>query len=263
MILEASLYLALGAAVGTLAGLLGVGGGLIIVPALAAIFLAQGINEQIIMHLAIGTSLASIVATSISSIISHHKKHAVVWPVVFRLSLGILFGAWCGGLFASSLSSSLLKPVFAVFELLVAAYMLLGYKPSGHISTPSAVNFSISGSAIGFVSSVVGIGGGTMSVPWLMWYGNSIHKSIATSAAIGLPIALSGSISYLYTGWQHPDLPAQAVGFIYLPALLGIIVSSIVFAPLGASLAHRLDVGRLKKIFAFLLIALAIHLLTG
>jgi len=261
MLVEASLYLLLGSFVGLLAGLLGVGGGLIIVPALAAIFIAQGMNNEVIMHLALGTSLASILATSTASVISHHKKQAVIWPYVYRLSIGIMIGAWCGGAVAGLLSTSILKPVFALFELLVAAYMLWGHKPQARLQTPSSLNFNISGGVIGFISSIVGIGGGTMSVPWLMWHGRSIHKAIATSAAVGFPIALSGSVSYLYTGWQHAALPENALGFIYLPALIGIIVSSIIFAPIGATLAHRLDVIKLKKIFAFLLITLAIYLL--
>lgn len=263
MLGEAAAYLLLGAVAGILAGLLGVGGGLIIVPVLAALFIAQGVDTQIIMHLALGTSLASILITSISSVISHHKKRAVVWSQVFKLSLGILFGAWCGGLIAGLLSSEFLKPLFALFELLVAAYMLYGYRPEAPQKAPSLLNFNISGSLIGFISSLVGIGGGTMSVPWLMWHGSSIHKAIATSAAIGFPIALSGSISYLYTGWQHTHLPEYSIGYIYLPALLGIAISSVIFAPLGAALAHRLDVQKLKKIFACLLIALAIYLLNS
>ena len=263
MLEEASAYLLLGSVAGVLAGLLGVGGGLIIVPALVTIFISQGIDSQITMHLALGTSLASILITSISSVLSHHKKHAVVWHQVFKLSLGILFGAWCGGVLASQLSSTFLKPLFAIFELLVAAYMLYDNTPKAHQTSPSLLNFNVSGSVVGFISSIVGIGGGTMSVPWLMWHGSSIHKAIATSAAIGFPIALSGSISYLYSGWQHTSLPEYSLGFIYLPALLGIIVSSVFFAPLGAALAHRLDVKKLKKTFAYLLIVLAIYLLNS
>jgi len=263
MLGEASAYLLLGSVVGVLAGLLGVGGGLIIVPVLATTFIYLGIDSQITMHLALGTSLASILITSISSVLSHHKKHAVIWHQAFKLSLGVLFGAWCGGMMASQLSSAFLKPVFAVFELLVAAYMLYGNKPKVHQTSPSLINFNISGSVIGFISAIVGIGGGTMSVPWLMWHGNSIHKAIATSAAVGFPIALSGSISYLYTGWQYASLPEYSIGFIYLPALLGIVITSVIFAPFGAALAHRLDVQKLKKIFAYLLIVLAIYLLNS
>jgi len=261
MLIEFALYLILGAFVGTLAGLLGVGGGLIIVPLLAAIFTAQGISPEIIMHLALGTSLASILATSISSVYSHHKHGAVIWSAAFKLSPGILIGAWCGALFASLLSSDILRPVFAVFELLVAAYMLWGVKLNAHHRTPSLLNFGLSGGVIGFISSLVGIGGGTMSVPWLIWHGNSIHKAIATSAALGFPIAFSGSLSYLIAGLSNPLLPDYSIGFIYLPALGGIIISSIFFAPVGAGLAHRLEVNKLKKIFALLLIALATYLL--
>jgi len=263
MLEEASTFLLLGSVVGLLAGLLGVGGGLIIVPVLVTIFISQGIDSQITMHLALGTSLASILITSISSVLSHHKKHAVVWHQVFKLSPGILFGAWCGGILASQLNSAVLKPLFAIFELLVAAYMLYGNKPKAHYTTPSLLNFNLSGSIIGFISSIVGIGGGTMSVPWLMWHGNSIHKAIATSAAIGFPIALAGSISYLYSGWQYARLPEYSLGFIYLPALFGIIVTSVLFAPFGAALAHHLNIEKLKKLFAYLLIVLAVYLLSN
>jgi len=261
MLIEFALYLILGAFAGTLAGLLGVGGGLLLVPLLAAIFTAQGISPEIIMHLALGTSLASILATSISSVYSHHKHAAVIWLAAFKLSPGILIGAWCGALFASLLSSDILRPVFAIFELLVAAYMLWGVKLNAHHKTPSPLNFGLSGGVIGFISSLVGIGGGTMSVPWLIWHGNSIHKAIATSAALGFPIAFSGSLSYLIAGLSNPRLPDYSIGFIYLPALGGIIISSIFFAPVGARLAHRLEVNKLKKLFALLLIALATYLL--
>ena len=263
MLLELSLYIALGSIVGILAGLLGVGGGLIIVPVLAAIFISQGMPADIIMHLALGTSLASILATSISSVYSHHKKQAVSWAQAFKLTPGILLGAWCGGLLASNISSDMLKPVFAIFELLVAAYMLWGHRVNDHGASPGMLNYSLSGGIIGVISSLVGIGGGTMTVPWLMWFGNSIHRAIATSAAVGFPIALAGTLSYLFTGWQHPSLPPMASGFIYLPALLGIILSSVLFAPLGAKWAHQLDTLRLKKIFALLLILLAGYLLAS
>jgi len=260
MIIETTLYLLLGAFVGMLAGLLGVGGGLIIVPILAAIFVYHGLPDAIIMHLALGTSLASILFTSISSVYSHHKHQAVIWVHAVKLTPGILLGAWFGGLFASILSSDILKPVFAIFELLVAAYMLWGTKASTHNTSPSLINFNISGGAIGFVSSIVGIGGGSMTVPWLMWHGSNIHNAIATSAAVGFPIAVGGTISYLYAGWNHALLPQYALGFIYLPALFSITLSSVFFAPLGARLAHKLEVSKLKRVFAFLLIALAFYL---
>lgn len=263
MIIEMALYLLLGALVGILAGLLGVGGGLIIVPVLAAIFSYNGLPLELIMHLALGTSLASILFTSMSSVYSHHQHQAVSWSRAFKLTPGILFGAWFGGLFAGLLSGDTLKPVFAVFELLVAAYMLWGGRTQAHNSSPSILNFSASGGLIGFVSSIVGIGGGSLTVPWLMWHGSNIHKAIATSAAVGFPIALGGALGYLYTGWNHALLPQYAVGYIYLPALVSIILSSMLFAPLGVKLAHRLDVKKLKQLFAFLLIGLAGYLFFG
>jgi len=260
MLIDTLLYLLLGAFVGLLAGLLGVGGGLIIVPILAAIFIYNGLPYEIIMHLALGTSLASILFTSLSSVYSHHKHQAVNWSRVSKLSPGILLGAWFGGLSASLLSTDILKPVFAVFELCVAAYMLWGIRTQTHESTPSLFNFATSGGVIGYISSIVGIGGGTMTVPWLMWHGSSIHKAIATSAAVGFPIAAAGTASYFYAGWGHNLLPQYSAGFIYLPALFSIILSSVIFAPLGASLAHKLDVKKLKQIFALLLIGLAAYL---
>jgi len=263
MLIEISLYLLLGAIAGILAGLLGVGGGLIIVPVLVAIFSRLLFPNEIIMHLALGTSLASILFTSISSVYSHHKHHAVSWSRAIKLTPGILLGAWLGGLFASSISSDNLKPAFAGFELLVAMYMIWGAKASAHNQTPSLLNFNCSGTSIGFISSLVGIGGGTLTVPWLMWHGSSIHKAIATSAAVGFPIALGGTLGYVYSGWSHALLPDNSVGFIYLPALFGIVVNSVIFAPLGTHWAHKLDVKKLKRIFAFLLIALAAYLLTS
>ncbi|VAW57251.1 Uncharacterized UPF0721 integral membrane protein [hydrothermal vent metagenome] len=261
MILELVLYLILGAAVGTLAGMLGVGGGLIIVPVLVTILAFQNISQNIIMHLALGTSLASIVFTSISSVYSHHQHQSVSWHRAIRLTPGILLGAWLGGLLASQLSSEFLKPVFAIFECLVAIYMLWGNKASIHNQMPSFINFSMSGGVIGLISSFVGIGGGSLSVPWLMWHGSSIHKAIATSAAVGFPIALSGSASYLYAGWNQPLLPQYSLGFIYLPALFCIALSSIIFAPLGVRMTHKLNVKKLKRIFAGLLFVLAGYLL--
>jgi len=260
MIVETGLYLLLGAIAGILAGLLGVGGGLIIVPILAAIFASQGMSLDIIMHLALGTSLASILFTSISSVYSHHQHQAVSWSRAFKLTPGILFGAWFGGLFAGNLSGDILRPIFAAFELLVAAYMLSNIKAKAHHTQPSLINSSSSGGIIGFISSIVGIGGGSLSVPWLMWHGSSIHKAIATSAATGFPIALGGALSYLYAGWNNPSLPAYSAGFIYLPALSGIVICSVIFAPLGASRAHKLDVKKLRQIFAVLLIGLAGYL---
>ena len=253
------LYLSLGAVAGILAGLLGIGGGLIIVPALLLIFTEQHIATPQLMHLALGTSLASIVMTSISSIYAHHRHQAIDWHAFRQLTPGILLGSYLGAWLASYLSSHTLQPIFAVFEIAVGIYMLLGFKPAQHQTNISVLKNTLAGNFIGSISAIVGIGGGTLSVPYLLWRGKSIHQAIATSAACGLPIAFAGSASYMLNGWSM-QIP-NALGYIYLPALLGIMVSSVLFAPLGARLAHRLPVSYLKKIFAIFLLLIGMRLL--
>ncbi|MCW8956801.1 MAG: sulfite exporter TauE/SafE family protein [Gammaproteobacteria bacterium] len=262
-ILLIALYLALGALAGLLAGLLGIGGGLIIVPALAAIFHWQGVDARIIMHLALGTSLATIVVTSISSILAHHKRGAVLWPTFMRLTPGILAGAWMGGWLAAQASTDWLKPLFGVFELSVALYMLANIRIGDHHQLAGAMATTSAGGFIGLISSLVGIGGGTLTVPYLLWHRIEIKQAVATSAACGLPIAVAGSLSYTVFGWSSPQLPDYSLGFIHLPSLLGIIISSSLFAPLGARLAHSLPTQMLKKIFALSLLLVAIKLLTS
>jgi uncharacterized protein len=259
--IEWSLYLALGACAGLLAGLLGVGGGLIIVPALVALFLHQGVTSDIIMHLALGTSLASIAFTSLSSIRAHQQHGAILWPAFRQLTPGILIGAAVGGWLASQMSTGWLKPLFAVFELGVGLYMLASVPTQAHRPLPGPSLMASGGGVIGVVSSLVGIGGGTLTVPFLTWHSVSIRYAIATSAACGLPIALAGSLSYIIHGWQHPLLPEHTLGYVHLQALLGIVLSSVLFAPLGARLTHRLPVALLKKIFGGLLLLLAVKLL--
>lgn len=253
------LYLALGAVAGILAGLLGIGGGLIIVPSLVLIFATQNIADNQLMHVALATSLASIVMTSLSSIYAHHRHQAVDWPAVKQLTPGILMGSYLGGWLATILSSNTLQAVFALFEIVVGMYMLTGLKPAQHSNPFSTGKNLFSGSVIGSISAIVGIGGGTLTVPVLLWQGKTIHKAIATSAACGLPIALAGSVSYLVNGWST-NIP-NALAYIHLPALFGIIISSIILAPIGARLAHSLPVSQLKKIFALLLLIMGLGLL--
>lgn len=255
------LYLTLGAFAGLMAGLLGVGGGLIIVPVLAGVFAQQGVDPAIIMHLALGTSLASIVITSISSVRSHHQHRAVLWPVFWQLTPGIVLGAGLGGLLAGHLSTGLLKPVFALFELGVGLHMLFHRTPQQHRPLPGRAVMAGAGGVIGWVSSLVGIGGGTLTVPFLVWNSVNLRQAIATSAACGLPIAIAGSLAYIVSGWRHELLPKQTLGFVHWPAFFGIIVASMLFAPLGARLTHSLPVATLKKIFGGFLLLLAIKLL--
>lgn len=254
------MYIALGMLAGMLAGLLGVGGGLVIVPVLTFIFAAQHLPEGHILHLALGTSLASIMFTSISSLRAHHKRGAVDWIVVRRISVGIMVGTFGGSWVAAQLSTRFLKGFFVVFLYYVATQMLLNIKPKPHRQLPGWGMMSGVGGLIGGVSSLVGIGGGTMSVPFLVWCNIAIHRAIGTSAAIGFPIALAGAIGYVVNGLSV-SLPQYSLGFVYLPALVGISATSIVTAPLGAKLAHSLPIDKLKKIFALLLLVMGTKML--
>ncbi len=254
------LYVALGAFAGVLAGLLGVGGGLVIVPVLTFIFTAQHMPEAHILHLALGTSFASIMFTSVSSLRAHHRRGAVEWTVVRRISAGILVGTFAGSWVASQLSTRFLKGFFVVFLYYVAMQMLLNIKPKPHRQLPGLAAMSGVGGVIGGVSSLVGIGGGTMTVPFLVWCNVAIQRAIGTSSAVGFPIALAGAAGYLVNGLSA-ELPQYSLGFVYLPALAGISATSMMTAPLGAKLAHTLPIDLLKKIFALLLVVMGTKML--
>lgn len=263
IILTLLLYLALGAFAGVMAGLLGVGGGLIIVPVLAWIFHGQGMATAIVMHLAIGTSLATIVLTSIASVRAHHQHGAVLWPVVWRLTPGIIVGTWLGAAVASALPSAALSRIFAVFVLAVAAQMAFGAKPAPQRGLPGAVGMTVTGGIIGAVSAIVGIGGGSLTVPFLTWCNTAMRQAVATSAACGFPIALAGSLGFIVTGWQVLERPAWSLGYVYLPALVGVAAASMLSAPLGAKLAHTLPTATLKKVFAVFLALVGTKMLIG
>lgn len=256
-------YLGTGAFAGVLAGLLGVGGGVIIVPLLVFTFTAQHLPEAYILHLALGTSLASIIFTSISSLRAHHARGAVNWPVVKGISPGILVGTFLGSWVAAQLSTGFLKGFFVVFLYYVATQLLLDIRPKPHRQMPGAAGMFGVGNVIGGVSSLVGIGGGSLSVPFLIWCNLPMHHAVGTSAAIGFPIAVAGAAGYLVNGLMAEGLPSGAVGFIYLPALIGIALASICTAPLGARLAHSLPVPRLKKVFAVFVLIMGTRLLVS
>lgn len=260
---EWSAYLVLGMFAGTIAGLLGVGGGLIIVPVLVFIFTANGFPPESIVHLAVGTSLATIIVTSISSARAHHQHGAVLWPVFRQLVPGIVVGTFIGAALADLMNAASLRMFFGGFELIVAVQMALNIKPNPHRQLPGVMGASVAASVIGAISAIVGIGGGTMTVPFLVWCNVTMQKAVATSAAVGLPIAVAGATGFLVSGLNEQNLPNYAVGYLYLPALLGIVVTSMLFAPLGARFAHRLPTAILKKIFALLLAILGINMLLG
>ncbi len=246
-----------------LAGLLGVGGGLVIVPLLVLLFTRQAFPASSLMHLALGTSMASIVFTSISSFRAHERRGAVDWSIVRRVTPGILAGTFAGTWVAARLSTHLLKALFTGFLYFVAVQMLLDRRPKPSREIPGCAGTSGVGAAIGVVSSLVGIGGGSLSVPFMTWCNVPVHRAIGTSAAIGLPIALAGAAGYVINGLGAADLPPGAFGFVHLPALAGIVAASVATAPFGARLAHRLPVAQLKRVFAALLLAMGTRLLYG
>lgn len=254
-------YLLLGMVAGLLAGLLGVGGGLIIVPVLVGIFLKLAFAPSVIMHMAIATSLATIVITSIASGYSHHRHGAVIWAGVRGLTPGILLGAVVGALIADYLPTESLKNIFATFEIIVAAQMAFSLRPAASRELPGGPGMSLAGMVIGSVSAIIGIGGGTLTVPFLTWCHAGIRKAVATSAVCGFPIALSAAITFVILGWGEPGLPDKSIGYVYWPAFVAISTSSLVFAPIGARLAHLLPVNVLRKVFALLLLVIGMRML--
>jgi uncharacterized membrane protein YfcA len=221
----------------------------------------QQIPHELTMHLALGTSMASIIFIAASSFWAHHKRGAVQWIVVRRIVLGIFLGTFLGSCFAARMSTNFLKGFFVIFLYYVASQMLLNKKPKPSRQLPGPVGMFGVGNVIGSFSSMVGIGGGTLSVPFMTWCNIPMRDAIGTSAAIGFPIAIAGTIGYIYNGLQSANLPQYTVGYVYLPALAGLIVTSVLTAPLGVRLAHSLPVGRLKRIFAVLLYIVATRML--
>lgn len=255
------IYLSLGAVAGILAGLMGIGGGLVIVPMLVFCFTELGFPGELIMHIALGTSLASIIFTSVSSFLAHSRRGAVLWEIVRRITPGIIIGTLLGSYIASLMPAGVLKGFFAIFVYYVAGQMLLDRKPRASRDLPGPVGMFGVGNCIGIVSSLLGIGGGTLSVPFMTWCNITIHQAVGTSAAIGLPIALAGTVGYAVTGLQVTGLPEYSFGYIYFPALIGLVSASMLTAPLGARLAHWLPVPQLKRVFALLLLVVGTKML--
>lgn len=254
-------YLALGVFAGFFAGLLGIGGGLVMVPVLAMLFAAQGLADGQALHLALGTSMAGILFTSYASLRAHHRHGAVMWRVVRQITPGILGGTALGTLLASHVPARPLAMFFVAFVCVVALQMLLNLKPKPSRNLPGTAAVVAVGVGIGAVSSLVAVGGGSMTVPFLSWCNVRVQHAIGTSAAVGFPIAVGGTLGYIFNGWGTPELPAWSLGYVYLPALLALVPPSMLVAPLGARTAHALPVPVLKRIFACLLIALAAKLL--
>ena len=210
--------------------------------------------------MAIATSLATICFTSIASVRAHHQRGAVLWPVVKLLAPGIVIGSMLGAQIAKALPAQALALLFAVFVSFSATQMLRGKKPKPTRLLPNAPGMLAAGGVVGVLASLVGAGGAFVSVPFMTWCNVNIHNAVATSAALGFPIAVAGTIGYVIAGWSLHDMPAGTVGFIYLPALLTISAASVLTARFGARTAHRLDTRQLKRIFAVLLFGLAAYM---
>ncbi|SUB82257.1 Sulfite exporter TauE/SafE [Pragia fontium] len=254
-------YLMLGAVVGFMAGLLGIGGGGIMVPILTTLFAAQGIGQEHLVHMALGTSMASIVITAFSSVRAHHRYQAVLWPVVRKITPAILIGTLSATWLAAILPAKALAIFFSCFMGYVALQMILNIKPKPSRQLPGTLGTSLAGLSIGGISALVAIGGGSLTVAFLTWCNVRIQNAIGTSAAVGMPIALAGTVGYMINGWHAPNTPDYSVGYVYLPAVVLISIVSYFTAPIGARLAHKLPVALLKKIFAGLLVLLSLKML--
>lgn len=254
-------YPLLGCFSGFIAGLFGVGGGLTIVPLLFMIFTAEGLPLEHLMHLALGTSMATIMLTSVSSMRAHHRHGAVRWDIVRNMSIGLVIGTFGGSFIAGAIPTRPLAFVFTGIVYYAAIQMVLDFKPAPTRALPGNVAQGTAGGFIGVVSSLVAAGGGFLSIPYMIWHNVPIHKAVGTSSALGFPIAVAGTLGYIAVGYASSDLPAYSLGYIYLPAFLGVSAMTVLVAPLGAKVAHGLPVKQLKRAFGVFLAILATKML--
>ena len=254
------ILLALGGSVGFLAGLLGIGGGMSMVPLLTIVFTAASFPPDHVVHMAVATATSTMVFTALSSASAHQRKGAVLWPVVAAMGPGIVVGSLIGPQIASELPSRVFAAVFGAFVWFAAARMLLARHATGERPLPGkAVLFGVA-SGIGVISGLLGAGGAFITVPFLERHNVRIQQAIATSAALGLPIAVAATVGFIVAGLRQPDLPKWSLGYVYLPAMAAIVVASMLFAPVGASVAHRWPATKLRRAFAALLFALGAYM---
>ena len=252
--MEYLIYLVLGAVAGLVSGLFGLGGGALIVPILLVSFAVQGFSPAIATHMAIATSLATIVITSMSSMYAHYQKAAVRRDLIIMIIPGILMGSLLGALIFPSIASAFLQLLFGLFLMVVGLHILFYPPIASNSSAPSAVPLNLGGIAIGGLSSLLGIGGGIMITPFLASFGVTIHRAIGTAAVGGFAIALPATLVYSSADVSAYNLPVSSIGYIFLPAWLGVIITSVPFARFGALIAHRTNEGQLKKYFGILLL---------
>jgi uncharacterized protein len=254
-------YPLLGIFGGFVAGLFGVGGGLTLVPFMFMLFTAQHFPPEHVMHLALGTSMATIVFTSISSMRAHHAHGAVRWDIVRTMAPGLVLGTFGGSLVAGQVPTGPMTAIFVVIVYYAALQMMLDFKPQAHRQLPGPAGLFAAGGVIGGISSLVAAGGGFLSVPFMLFCNVAIHSAVGTSSALGFPIAVAGAVGYIVAGWHDAGLPSYTLGYVYLPAFVGIVTMSILMAPVGARLAHQLPVKKLKRAFGGFLALLASKML--
>ena len=256
-------YLAIGALVGFAAGLLGIGGGVVMVPLLVFVFSASGIAPDQVLHVALGTALAAMVFTSVSSMRAHHRHGGVDWPIARAMSPGMLVGSFAAALIAGFIPTRPLAIGFTALVFYAATQILLDLKPPGSRDLPGAPGLFAAGAVIGAVSSLLAAGGAFLTIPFLTWCKVPLRRAIGTAAANGLPIAIAGTAGYVINGMRAEGLPPFSVGYVYLPALALVVTTSMLAAPMGARLAHRLPVKQLRTIFALMLFGFATKMLVG
>jgi uncharacterized protein len=254
-------YAAVGAAVGFFAGLLGIGGGAIMVPLLVMLFEAQGLPKAHILHLAVGSGMASILFTSLSSMRAHAARGAVRWDLALALTPGILVGGLLGSAITAWISTQVFASLFTVVVFFAATNILVDRKPKPARQLPGALGSMLVGVVISFFSTLAALGGAFLTIPFALYCNVPMLQAIGTSAIVGFPIALAGGIGFIVAGWGQSGLPPHNLGYVYLPAVLGITLASVLTAPLGAATAHRLPTKRLKQVFALLLYGLAAKML--
>ena len=256
-------YPLLGVFAGFVAGLFGVGGGLTIVPLLFMLFTAQDFPVEHSMHLALGTSMATIVLTSIASMRAHHSHGAVRWDIVKSFAPGLVVGTLSGSFIATWVPTRPLAMVFTAIVYYASLQMMLDFKPKPHSQLPGTFGMVVAGTLIGVVSSLVAAGGGFLTIPFMVFCNVVIHQAVGTSSALGFPIAVAGTVGYIISGLKTSGLPEFSLGYVYMPAFIGVVAVSFLMAPVGARLAHSLPVKQLKRAFGGFLALLASKMLHG
>lgn len=254
------IFLLLGAAVGFMSGLLGIGGGFTIVPVLMAVFESEGFATEHLLPMAIGTSAATVAFTTFASARAHHAHGAVEWRIVRAMAPGLVLGSLIGPQIASALPLRAMAAIFGAFTWLTALRMVRARPPKATRELPGSLALFGVGAGIGMVAGMVGTGGAFLAVPFMVRCNVKVHKAVATSAALGIPIALAATIGFIFAGLRQPALPPYAIGYVYLPALVGIVATSVLLAPLGARVAHAWPVARLRKAFAAMLLVLGAYM---